>query len=133
MNKKGLVYLIVFRYRMVGILYVYSRIFHLKFFQKAERDFSPGIACLLCTAETAGQIFGFFLQTIPLLVRTKGGEDPGAEGGDEEEKEEEEEDEEGQRRSEQHRLNALASMLPHLPQQALLSELPVILPVLVKV
>ena len=74
----------------------------------------------------------FFLQTIPLLVRTKGGVDRGAEGGDEEEKEEEA-DEEGQRRSEQHRLNALASMLPHLPQQALLSELPVILPVLVKV
>ena len=68
----------------------------------------------------------FFLQTIPALINKK-------ESSVKEKEEEEDEGKEEKRKSEQHRLNALASMLPHLPQQALLSELPSILPLLVKV
>ena len=66
----------------------------------------------------------FFLQTAPSLIRKPSEATPKA-GGEGEKAE--------TSKSEQHRLNALASMLPYLPQQALLSELPSILPVLVKV
>ena len=70
----------------------------------------------------------FFLQTVPSLIAKK------RDGDDEEDGEGRGRmKEEDLKRSEQHRLNALASMLPYLPQQALLSELPSILPVLVKV
>jgi len=69
----------------------------------------------------------FFLQTVPSLIAKKRDGDDEEDGGGRGRVKEED-----LKRSEQHRLNALASMLPYLPQQALLSELPSILPVLVK-